>query len=263
MWSPAGTELFWGAGLDQLAGATVTTKPSFAFSSPSPLPRALLDRGPAFERDYDRMPDRRRNLTFWCAWSFMCNRFVSSSLVALILVVSLRAGAPALSSDEVARAIDLGRRCTAPIVRIQGTRRQDFDVYIETPLGRAALAVATATVMHVSLDSLPVKRAMQESRYRVWGDFVSWSRRSVSVDRIAIHPMTGAEITPVGQQYERFFVGTAPSHGIIEPLRARFGEAVFDALPAGDFDVVFHTTAGRQTYHVTKQDRDTLLHVCN
>jgi hypothetical protein len=41
----------------------VTTKPSFAFTKPSPLPKPMLDGGPAFEREYDAMPDGKRFLS--------------------------------------------------------------------------------------------------------------------------------------------------------------------------------------------------------
>jgi hypothetical protein len=104
---------------------------------------------------------------------------------------------------------------------------------------------------------------MQESHARVWGVYANGARPDVSVRRITIHATAGTDISPISEQYERFFVGTVPSHGIIEPLRARFGEAVFDALPAGDFDVLFHTTAGTQRYHVTDHARRTPLRVCN
>jgi hypothetical protein len=171
--------------------------------------------------------------------------------------------AQVLSQEEIARAIELGQRCTAPIVRIAATRGEDFDVYIESPQARAALVVATAMLMHQPLDAAPVRRAMQEPGYRVWGDYVEGSLRTVTVGRIGLRPAAGSEIVAGDQRYERLFVGRAPSHGIIEPLRARFGEAVFDSLPSGDFDVLFHTTAGTERYHVSDKDRATLLHVCN
>jgi hypothetical protein len=57
---PVDAELYWGAAPGQVSGATVTTTPAFAVGNPSPLPKGLLDRGPAFERDYDGMDDGRR-----------------------------------------------------------------------------------------------------------------------------------------------------------------------------------------------------------
>jgi len=131
-----------------------------------------------------------------------------------------------LSPEEIGRAIQFGEKCTAPIVRIPGKRGQDFDVYVESPLGRAALAIATAHVMRVSTDAQAVRRAMRVSHYRVWGDRPIGSRATVTVQEILIRPQAGRDITSLAQQYERFFVGTVPSHGIIEPLRLRFGEAV-------------------------------------
>jgi hypothetical protein len=189
---------------------------------------------------------------------------VAVVVLACAWLDALRAGAPALSAGDMARAVALGRRCTAPIVRVRARPGQDFDVYVESPLGRAALAVATATVMHYPIDAVPVKRTMTEaSDYRVWGDYVPSSRGAVSVRRVMLQPVQGPAIAPIRQMYERFFVGRVPSHGIIEPLRARFGEAVFDRLPDVDYDVVFQTTGGVQRYRVTREAREALLHVCN
>jgi hypothetical protein len=191
---------------------------------------------------------------------------VANGVVRATLLASLPAailGASSLNRTEIAEAIAFGQRCTAPIVRIPAQRGQDFDVYVESALGRAALVVATATVMHVSIEAPAVTHALQESHARVWGVYANGARPDVSVRRITIRATGGPVISPVSQQYERFFVGTVPSHGIIEPLRARFGEAVFDKLPAGDFDVLFETTAGTQRYHVTDQARSIPLRVCN
>jgi serine/threonine-protein kinase len=61
-WSPDGTELFWGPAPGQFTGAKVATHPSFTFSNPSPLAKVLAERGPAFERSHDAMPDGKRFL---------------------------------------------------------------------------------------------------------------------------------------------------------------------------------------------------------
>src|SRR5437868_4910221 len=60
-----------------------------------------------------------------------------------------------------------------------------------------------------------------------------------------------------------YVIYTKPSHGIIEPLRARFPEFTFDSLPDGPFDVVVVTTKGGRRYHVTDAVRHQSLHVCN
>jgi hypothetical protein len=189
--------------------------------------------------------------------------FAPAALLVFAMSAAPSHSVAGLSASEMARAIEFGQRCAAPILRIEGKRGQDFDVYVESPVGRAALAVATATMMHVPLDAVVVKRAMQSSDYRIWAAYVIGSSAKVSVRQIVIHETTGTEIAPLGHRYERFFVGLAPSHGIIEPLRDRFDEAIFDRVPDGNFDVVLRTTAGNQIYHVTHQTRGTLLHVCN
>ena len=71
------------------------------------------------------------------------------------------------------------------------------------------------------------------------------------------------EISPVAEQDERLFLGTAPSHAIIEPLRARFPEFVFDRLPPDNFVVVVATSRGTQRFAVRQRDRAMSIRVCN
>ena len=56
LWSPDGTELF-AAPRGQFGVVKVTTQPTFAFSSPAPIPRTFQDGGPVNIRGFDMMPD--------------------------------------------------------------------------------------------------------------------------------------------------------------------------------------------------------------
>ena len=118
-------------------------------------------------------------------------------------------------------------------------------------------------MMSVPLDSNAVKHAISVDGVRVWA-----TRRP---ERISSHAAVTAirletkdqVIRSVAQRDVRLFVGSVASHGIIEPLRARFPEYTFESLPSGRFDVVLQTTAGVERYHVTPQRTQPLLPVCN
>jgi hypothetical protein len=71
------------------------------------------------------------------------------------------------------------------------------------------------------------------------------------------------EIAPVAERNERFFLGTVPSHGMVEALRPRFPEFVFERWPQDAFDVVVGTSRGTQGFTVTHRERTALMRVCN
>ena len=62
-WSPDGKELFYftGAG-GQFVAVSVTTRPTFTFGNPVPVPRPFVERGPGFERNNDITLDGKRFL---------------------------------------------------------------------------------------------------------------------------------------------------------------------------------------------------------
>jgi serine/threonine-protein kinase len=59
LWSPDGKELIYSPGPNQLVSISVTTRPTFTFGNPTPIPRAFIERGPPFERNNDILPDGR------------------------------------------------------------------------------------------------------------------------------------------------------------------------------------------------------------
>jgi Tol biopolymer transport system component len=66
MWSPDGKELFYstggGAGISQFVAVSVTTRPSFTFGNPVPVPSGFLGRGQNAERNNDITRDGKRFL---------------------------------------------------------------------------------------------------------------------------------------------------------------------------------------------------------
>ena len=58
-WSPDGSELFFVPGPGQFAVVKITTRPTFTFSDPIPLPREWNEGGPTFQRNTDITPDGR------------------------------------------------------------------------------------------------------------------------------------------------------------------------------------------------------------
>jgi Tol biopolymer transport system component len=63
-WSPDGKELFYfvGGGGAQFSAVSVTTRPTFAFGNPVPVPKPFVERGPGFERNNDITRDGKRFL---------------------------------------------------------------------------------------------------------------------------------------------------------------------------------------------------------
>ena len=64
MWSPDGKELvyFAGGGGNQFVGVSVTTRPTFTFGNPVPVPSGFLGRPQNAERNYDITRDGKRFL---------------------------------------------------------------------------------------------------------------------------------------------------------------------------------------------------------
>ena len=63
IWSPDGKELFYAfAAGRQFVAVSVTTRPTFTFGNPVPVPRPFVERGPQFERNNDITPDGKRFL---------------------------------------------------------------------------------------------------------------------------------------------------------------------------------------------------------
>ncbi|MEO8680790.1 MAG: protein kinase [Vicinamibacterales bacterium] len=64
MWSPDGKELFYstggGAGLSQVTAVSVTTRPTFTFGNPVPVPSGFLGHGQNAERNNDITSDGKR-----------------------------------------------------------------------------------------------------------------------------------------------------------------------------------------------------------
>lgn len=167
------------------------------------------------------------------------------------------------SAIEEARWIAVGQRCEAPIIRIPG-RHRDFDVYVESPAARIALAAATAVLMHQPFDAARVRTAMHLPGFRIWvAPTIEGVGANVSVDRVTVRPANGVELAASAVRWRRLTLGIAGSHGIIEPLRVRFPEWVFSDLPEDRLQIVLHTNAGIQRYAVTRADWSTLIRVCN
>jgi Tol biopolymer transport system component len=66
MWSPDGKELFYstggGAGISQVVAVSVTTRPTFTFGNPVPVPSGFLGHGQNAERNNDITSDGKRFL---------------------------------------------------------------------------------------------------------------------------------------------------------------------------------------------------------
>jgi serine/threonine-protein kinase len=66
MWSPDGKELFYstggGGGISQFVAMSVTTRPTFTFGNPVPVPSGFLGHGQNAERNNDITPDGKRFL---------------------------------------------------------------------------------------------------------------------------------------------------------------------------------------------------------
>lgn len=193
------------------------------------------------------------------------HRRASRAAVAVLLVLAIHVSGSAaqesLTRDEIAAWMAVGQKCQAPIIRIPG-RGGGFDIYIESPAGRAALVAATATMMHESLDAPGVRTAVQRG-YRVWLATTGRRPQTVSIHQITIRARGRADLHPIRVRDELLALGTVPSHGIVEPLRVRSPEFVFSDLPRDDFFVVLHLSAGTERYRVASQDRSRVIRVCN
>ena len=115
---------------------------------------------------------------------------------------------------------------------------------------------------NASLDS-PAMRNSSLPGYRVWVSTKPARSTKFVIETITLQAPGGAEIRPSSERRYRLFVGTVPSHGIIEPLRARFPQYEFASVPSGDYDVVVHTNSGVRRYRVTAAERAKVLNVCN
>jgi hypothetical protein len=181
--------------------------------------------------------------------------------IAAILASTQAASAQAsLTPDELKGALALGQQCLAPIARVTN-HDGDFEIFIESPQGRAALVTATAIMMQQPLDSAHVRRAM-EPGYRVWLQRKRNDWRPLSVTSLSIRSR-GREVKPSSMRSGRFVIGSVPSHGIVPELRTRFPEYVFADLPVTDFEVVVVTPSEKQGYRVTASDRQAVMRVCN
>jgi hypothetical protein len=188
-------------------------------------------------------------------------RLTACAALFVLMCGQSHAAQQALSVEETATWMAVGQRCQAPVIRIPG-RDGTFDIYIESPAARAAVVAATARMMHQSLEAMGVKSALKDG-YRIWASSTARTLSILTIDRISVRSRGGARIEATDVRRERLFLGTVASHGIIEPLRARFPEYVFSALPPGPLEVVLHMPAGVQRYRVTDEDRSRLITVCN
>jgi hypothetical protein len=120
--------------------------------------------------------------------------------------------------------------------------------------------------MHQPFDASNVTRDIASPDYRIWLQYVIRGRRTVSVNRIVLQSRgglrTGDVIQPVRERPFQLTVGHLPAHGIMDEVRWRNFEWIFDRLPADEFQVRLETTAGEQRYTVSAADRVRLTKVC-
>lgn len=168
------------------------------------------------------------------------------SLSAVLIGICL-AGVPAgavaeqaaLSDDQVAAAIALGRQGTDLSVHVGtvGVRGTACSVIMDGPMARIAAAAGAGFRAYRPFGADKVTADMRATTYRVrlvrdFGDRC-----------LAAHVV----LQPVG----------APGlDGVIQPIAERaFGEAVFDRLPAGDFQVVVVADGDAHRVRVSAKDR--------
>lgn len=171
-----------------------------------------------------------------------------------------------LTDTQVKEAIALGRACgDVPIAKI-GAKGGDFNVFIEGPFARVALHAAAARQMHQPFDVSKVRGDVASRDYRIWAQYVLDGRRTVSVERVVLQGIDdngrSAVIQPARDRPFQLTVGHLPAHGIMDELRWRFWEWIFDRLPVGEFHVILETSAGVQRYRVTSRDRAALTKIC-
>jgi hypothetical protein len=171
-----------------------------------------------------------------------------------------------LTVAQVKEAIALGRACgDVPIAKI-GAKRGDFNVFIEGPFARIALHAAAARQMHQPFDVSNVRGDVASPDYRIWAQYVLEGRRTVSVDRAVLQAIDNeginAVVQPVRDRSFQLTVGHLPAHGIMDEVRWRNWEWIFDRLPGSEFDVILETSAGVQRYRVTSRERAALMKIC-
>jgi hypothetical protein len=181
------------------------------------------------------------------------------------LSVAVAAQEP-LTEAQVKEAVALGEGCgDVPLVKV-GAGGGDFTVFVEGPFARVAVHAAAARQMHQPFDASKVPRDLAAPDYRVWMQYALAGRRTVSVKHVVLRPLgkgaMSAVIQPVRERPSQLTVGTLPAHGIIDEVRWRSWEWIFDHLPVGDFQVILETSAGMQRYTVTGKDRAALMRVC-
>jgi hypothetical protein len=198
---------------------------------------------------------------------------VSSALLRCTFVLTIGcsvtlavAGQEPLTEAQVKEAVAIGKDCSnVPLVRV-GAVRGDFNVFIEGPFARIAIHAAAARQMHQRFDASKVTGDVAARDYRVWAQYTLRGRRTVSVNHVVLQPNgksgMSAAIQPVRERSFQLTVGQLPAHGIVDEVRWRNWEWIFDHLPVGTFQVILETSAGAQRYTVTGQDQATLMRVC-
>jgi hypothetical protein len=190
-------------------------------------------------------------------------------ILVLTIVCSVTVAAAAqerLTETQVKAAVALGKSCSElPLVKV-GAARGDFNVFIEGPFARIAVHAAAARQMHQPFDASKVPADVAAPDYRIWVQYTRGGRTAVSVNHVVLQPngKRGAStmIRPVRERPFQLTVGHLPGHGIIDEVRWRHWEWMFDHLPAGEFQVILETSAGPQRYTVTERDRATSMRVC-
>src|SRR5438552_5839891 len=140
-----------------------------------------------------------------------------------------------LSYDDIRSAIELGRAGKVPIVQVGtflGVSKGDFNVFVESPVARIAMAASRAFKQYRPFDVNNVTDSMRAVVYRV---FIERERPAAgAVAHIVLQPRGAKEMD-----------------GIVQPTREpRPGvtQAYFDHFPDGEFDVVIATSTGSHKY---------------
>jgi hypothetical protein len=171
-----------------------------------------------------------------------------------------------LTDTQVKEAVALGRACgDVPIAKV-GAKGGDFNVFIEGPFARIALHAAAARQMHQPFDVSKLRGDVAAPDYRIWAQYVLEGRRTVSIDRVVLQGTDNkgmnAVIQPVRDRPFQLTVGHLPAHGIMDEVRWRNWEWIFDRLPVSEFHVILETSAGVQRYRVTSRERAALMRIC-
>src|SRR5437868_11372197 len=108
-----------------------------------------------------------------------------STIAALVLIAP--AAQPQLTDAQIKDAIALGRSCREiPLLMKVGSQRGDFDVFIEGPIARIAIQAAAAAQIRRPFDASMVTRQMAAPTFRIWTQYTTRGRRTVSVNRIVL-----------------------------------------------------------------------------